>query len=454
MNEIKLFDYQQALFDGARQSLAHRHKRVLIEAPCGAGKSFLFLKICESALQKNGRVLVLCHRKELMQQHDDLFAEHGFDMTNIRVALFWSEVRHLGENGQYTLIIADEAHWMPASLRTVLDFYNCPTIGLTATPVRDDNALAEVFDDLIVGVDVKWLIEHKRLAPYIYYSVEVADTLALKAPSRGDYAVADIESLLMKPKIYSDVVQSYKRFADGKKTIVYCASIKHSTEVVEAFTASGYRVAHMDANTPKAERARIMEQFRSGEIQIISNVALIVEGISVPDCECCMLLRPTQSLSVYIQSAMRCMRYREGKTAIIIDCVANYLRHGMPDEEREWSLTKPIIQRRKIMTEEGKLTIRTCQNCFRVFATADKCPYCGAEYQTNARELKRMEEIQLAEIKAEEAERLEQERKDRRREQGMCKSIEELKRLGISRGMAPQKAAFWARCVFKNRRKK
>lgn len=453
MNEIKLFDYQQALFDGSRQSLARKHKRILVVAPCGAGKSFLFLKICESALKKNGRVLVLCHRKELAQQHIDLFTEHGFEMTNIRVALFWSEVRHLGEHGKYTLIIADEAHWMPASLRTVLDFYDCPTIGLTATPVREDNALAEVFDDLIVGVGVKWLIEHKRLAPYLYYSVEVADTLALKAPSRGDYAVADIENILMKPKIYSDVVQSYKRFADGKKAIVYCASIKHSTEAVEAFRAAGYRAAHMDANTPKAERAKIMEQFRSGEIQIISNVALIVEGISVPDCECCILLRPTQSLSVYIQSAMRCMRYREGKTAIIIDCVANYLRHGMPDEEREWNLTKPPAKRQHF-NAEGKLTIRTCQHCFRVFATADKCPYCGAIYETSGRELKQMKEIELSQIKAEEAKKLEQERKERRKEQGRCKTLDDLIKLGISRGMAPHKAAFWARCIFNNRRKK
>ena len=449
---ITLRDYQQPLYDGARQAFKNHKKRVLIVAPCGAGKTFLFLKMCESAIERGGRVLVLCHRKELAQQHVELFTANGFTFENIRVALFWSEARHLGEHGKYTLIIADEAHWLPASLRNVLDFYDCPTIGLTATPVREDNALAEVFDELIVGVSVKWLIAHNRLAPYLYYSVEVADTLALKAPSHGDYSVVDMETLLMKPKIYSDVVQSYKRFADGKKTIVYCASVKHSTEVVQAFIAAGYAAAHMDANTPKAERDRIMAQFRSGEIQIISNVALIVEGISVPDCECCILLRPTQSLSVYIQSAMRCMRYKEGKTAVIIDCVANYLRHGMPDEDRDWKLSEPP-KKRHMMNTEGKLTIRTCQYCFRVFATADKCPYCGAEYATTPRELKRMKEIQLSEIKATEAAKLEQERKARRAEQGRCRTLDDLIKLGISRGMKPNKAAYWARCVFHGRKK-
>ena len=395
-------------------------------------------------------MLVLVHRKELAEQHRQLFKEHSLDTDNIRISLFWSEANRLGQYDTPDLIIADESHWIPNTLKKVLDYYGCRVIGLTATPCRlSGDSMGSVYEDMIVGIGVKELIAKKRLAPYDYYSVPVADVSGLSV-NRGDYVMTEAEELLTKPAIYGDVIDSYKKFADGKKTIVYCTSIKHSQSVSEAFQNAGYAAVHMDSNTPKAERIKIMDDFRSGNIQIICNVMLIVEGISVSDCECCILLRPTLSTTIFIQSAMRCMRYKEGKRAVIIDMVANYLKLGMPDDDREWSLDEPVKARRDI-NEEGNFYIRTCPKCYKVFKTAPVCPHCGQEYPLHPREIKAHENIELARITAEQAAEAERARRQARMEQGRAQTFEEL--LAIGRAKGYKNPAFWAQQVMRGRRR-
>lgn len=446
---IILRDYQMDLYSKAMQALNSGKRRVLITAPCGAGKSYLFLKMCESIVSHNKKILILVHRKELAEQHKDLLREHGLLTKNVRVALFFSEVNRLGQYDTPDLIICDESHWIPATLRKVLDYYGCWVIGLTATPCRLTGAsMGDVYEELITGITTKELINQKRLAPYIYYSVPVADVSGLSI-QHGEYVMTQAEGLLMQSAIYGDVINSYKKFADGCKTIVYCASIKHSQAVAEAFRKAGYKAVHMDGNTPKAERQQIMKDFRSGKINIICNVMLIVEGISVPDCECCILLRPTVSTTIYIQSAMRCMRYKEGKTAKIIDCVMNYAKLGMPDDDREWSLSKPSKKHQEF-NDDGTLSIRQCTECFRCFKTAPKCPWCGKEYEVKGRELKQIQDVELKKIEAVQREEEEKQRKYARREQGMAKSYEELVKLAQKRGYKNPGA--WAYFIMKGRR--
>ena len=394
--------------------------------------------------------MILVHRKELAEQHKKLLEEFNLTSDKVRVALFWSEANRLGQYETPDLIIADEAHWIPNTLRKVLDYYDCRVIALTATPCRTTgDPMGAVYEDMIVGVSVKDLIAQKRLAPYDYYSVQLADVTSLSVKN-GEYSQGEAEALMMKSAIYGDAVKAYQKYAEGKKTIIYCTSIKHSQEVAEAFRNTGYKAVHMDSGTPKKERQEIMAKFRNGEIQIIVNVMLIVEGISVPDCECCILLRPTLSTTIFIQSAMRCMRYKEGKRAVIIDCTANYLKLGLPADDREWSLDKPI-KPRKDMDANGDFVIRTCPKCFKVFRTAPKCPHCGHEYEMHPREIKAHEDIELARISAEEAEKAEIARKKARQEQGKAQSFEDLIRIGKQRGY--KNPAFWASQVMRGRRR-
>ena len=410
----------------------------------------MFLKMCESTVERGKSVLVLVHRKELAEQHRQLFKEHGMTSDRIRIALFWSEVNRLGKHEIPDLIVVDEAHWIPQTLQKVLNYYNCRVVAFTATPCRlSGDPMGAVYDDMIVGISTKELIAQKRLAPYDYYSVPVADVSELKTNS-NEYVMSDAEIMLDKPAIYGNAISAYRKYADGKKTIVYCTSIKHSQETAKAFRDAGYRAEHMDANTPKAERERIIRDFRNGDVQIISNVMLIVEGISVPDCECCILLRPTLSLTIYIQSAMRCMRYKEGKRAVILDLVTNYAKLGMPDDDREWSLGEPVKRHRDI-DDNGDFIIRTCPKCFKVFKTAPVCPYCGFEYPLHPREIKAHEDIELARITAEQAEEAERKRKQARMEQGMARTFPELLAIGKAKGY--KNPAAWARFAMQGRKR-
>ena len=168
-----------------------------------------------------------------------------------------------------------------------------------------------------------------------------------------------------------------------------------------AFNAAGIEAEHIDGETPKAERDEVVKEFKGGAIDILCNVDLISEGFDVPDCECAILLRPTQSLTLYIQQAMRCMRYRPGKRAIIIDHVGNYARHGLPDDDREWTLEKKDRSQRAEKSESAENTVTQCPVCFLTFHSKNKageavrvCPYCGAEIPIKER--KQIEEKEAA----------------------------------------------------------
>jgi superfamily II DNA or RNA helicase len=398
----------------------------------------------------NGEVLVLTHRQELKQQHEELLRNLG--ITNARVSMILTEANRLGQYATPALIIADEAHLSRSnSWVKVIEYYDTYTIGMTATPLRlDGRGMGDVYDVLIEGVGVKWLIEHKRLAPFEYYAPTMVDTSGLRTIG-GDYVVSDLEQLMNERAIYGDVLESYKRIAMGERTIAYCVSVSHARNVTEVFQRNGITAEYIHAGTPSGERSKIMERFRRGDVTILCNVGIIAEGISIDEVTCCMLLRPTESVALGVQQMMRCMRHMSGKTAKILDFVGNYLRIGLPDDDRSWDLHS-TPSRRKLTDENGNFYIRCCPECYMTFKTADVCPYCGANYPLHPREIAAHEEIELARITAEEAARVEAEKKKSRQEQGRAQSFEELVRLGCSRGY--KNPAFWAAQVMRGRNRK
>lgn len=396
-----------------------------------------------------GEALVLTHRQELFRQHEELFADLG--ITNVRVAMIMTEANHLGEYPRPDVIIADEAHLsLSNSWVRVIEYYSTYTIGFTATPCRlDGRPLGDVYDTLITGVDTRWLIDHKMLAPYEYYAPTCVDTESLKVV-RGDYVVSDLEKLMCERAIYGDVIESYRRFACGERTIVYCVSVRHARETAEAFRLSGFRAEALSANTPAKQREQIMGDFRDGKITVLCNVGIIAEGVSINEVTCCMLLRPTESVALGVQQMMRCMRYLPGKTAKIVDMVGNYTRIGLPDDDREWSLSKRMYSRR-MHDENGDFYLRCCPECYMTFKTAPVCPFCGAEYPLHLKELAVHKSIELARISAEEAAQVAQMKKQLRQEQGRAQTFEELVRLGRQRGYKNPGA--WAMQVLRGRRR-
>ena len=359
-------------------------------------KSVIQAEISRSATAKRNRVLFLVHRQELCQQISNTFSAQGVDMALCSVSMVQTVSRHLDRILTPQLIITDEAHHSTAATyRKIYDaFPEALRLGFTATPCRlNHGGLGEVYDDLITSVSTQWLIENKYLSPYKYYSVKLADTSGLHVRAGEDKA-DEVAELMQHKEIYGGTVEQWEKLAKGKKTIVYCASVEASRLTAEEFCKAGYTAASLDGTTDKEERQSVMEQFRNGDIMILCNMDLFVEGLDVPDCECTVLLRPTQSLTLYIQQSMRSMRYMPGKTAIIIDHVGNCYLHGLPDDDREWTLEPKAKQ-------ENIVKIRECPECFAVYPpTLEKCPYCGAvAVKEIQRKDKKVVDIDLVEMK-------------------------------------------------------
>lgn len=441
-----LRDYQQDLYRKTADAFKQGYYRPLVVAPCGAGKSYLF---AEMIRRTRGEVLVLTHRQELKQQHEELL--HKLGITNARVAMVLTEYNRLGKYPTPALIVTDEAHLSRSnSWQKVIEYYNTYTVGFTATPIRlDGKPLGDIFDTLIEGVDVRWLIDNHRLAPYEYYAPTTVDTSELPVV-RGDYVISDLERLMNERAIYGNVIDSYRRFASGERTIAYCVSIRHARETAKALCSVGITAEAVCSSIPPRQRREIMERFREGRTTVLCNVGIIAEGISIDEVTCCMLLRPTDSVALGIQQMMRCMRYLPNKTAKIIDLVGNYTRIGLPDDDREWSLDKPFRKRERY-NDNGDFYIRCCPECYLTFKTAPICPYCGSEYPLHPREIQAHENIEITRITAEVAARMEEMKKAARIEQGRAQNFEELVKLGRQRGY--KNPAFWAAKVMRGRKK-
>lgn len=393
---MKLRPYQSELIDNIRASVRGGNDSVVAVLGCGGGKSVIQGSIAKSSTDKDNRVLFLVHRKELCQQITNTFRSLGVDMSLCDVSMVQTVSKRLGKLPDYDLIITDEAHHSTAKTYTKIynHYSHVLRLGFTATPIRlNKGGLGDVYSDLITSVSTKWLIENHYLAPYKYYSVKLADTSGLHTVA-GEFKQNEVAELMQNSEIYGDTVKQWKRLAEGSKTIVYCASVEAAKMTAERFSSEGYNSIAIDGKTPQNEREEAMAAFREGKVRILCNCELFGEGLDVPNCECVVLLRPTQSLTLFIQQSMRSMRYMPNKTAIIIDHVGNCYRHGLPDDEREWSLEPKHKQ-------ENIVKIRECKNCFAVYPpTKPKCPYCGAEATHEIRKTdKKTVEVDLVELR-------------------------------------------------------
>jgi len=429
-----LHDYQQTLVDKTKQAYKEGYKSPCVVAPCGSGKSVIISDIARMTTLKGNRVLFLVHRKELIDQIKETFTKNSVDLKFVEFGMVQTVVRRLDKTSKPKLIIVDENHHSLAkSYRKIFDYFSdVPRLGFTATPIRlNGSGLGDINDILIEEVDAKWLIENEYLSPYKYYAPKLIDTESLKLNSLREFSNSSIDKAMQGNTIYGDAIKHYKQLAEGEQAIAYCHSVETSKHTAEQFNNAGVPSAHIDGKTPKEDRDNIIEKFRKGEIKLLSNVDIIGEGFDVPDCSTVIMLRPTQSLSLFIQQAMRGMRYRPGKTSIIIDHVDNVRRHGLPDAERYWSL-----QGIKKTESESEIKVTECVNCFSVYLSKEKkCPECGHVPEVEERldyeidedaELEEVDELEITE-----------EIKLDFREPEDCKSVEELYDLARNRQYKP-----------------
>lgn len=344
--------YQSAIKNSVYDSLGSM-RRVMMQLPTGAGKTQIFADIIRDEHESNKRVLLLVHRKELIDQAArKLFSMQvpygviaaGYTPSPsqwVQIASVQTAIRRQLPM-QFDLIIIDEAHHaLATSYREILAQYpDAKVLGVTATPCRTNGLGFESdFDALVCGPSVMDLIRDGYLvAPDLFASPLRVDLGGVKLTG-GDYNEAALADVLDQEHLVGAIVEEWNRRAKGLRTVVFAITIAHSQHIVDAYLSAGITAAHVDGSTPREERDRILKQFAQGEITVLSNVGIVTEGFDVPEIECVQLCRPTKSLSLYLQMVGRGLRPAEGKdSAIILDHSNCVFEHGFPQENREWTL--------------------------------------------------------------------------------------------------------------------
>ena len=431
--DIQLRPYQQDIFDKSIQAFKDGAKGICCVLPCRSGKSYIMARMIKGA---KGNVLVLAHRHTLINQHKELLERLGVLTDKVRVESVFTEASQLGRYtpNEVDLIIIDEAHLSEAmSYRKVCEYYDCRRVLFTATPARLDGKPLTLADTLITGITATELINNGAISNYDYYAPDLKLNFEKIDMVAGEYNNGQLTDLMCQSAIYGDILKYYCTLGENRQAIAYCTSVKHSEQTAKMFCDNGITAISIDGSMSQKERNIKMDMFRNGDVQILCNCNLISEGVTLPNASVALLLRPTMSLPLFIQQACRVLTPVEGKKAVIIDFVNNVQKHGMPTETHNWSLTQSV-EKRKEFNEDGTLSIRQCENCFKCFKPASVCPYCGYEYKVKGRELKSITEVELKKIEAVQKEEQEKQKKIARMEVGQCRTLADLQKIAKERG--------------------
>lgn len=359
-------------------------------------------EIARRATAKGNRILFMVHRKEIIDQVIKTFNQQGVDKSLAKIGMVQTLTRHVDKLEKPDIIFVDEAHHVLAKSyqRILEEFPDSLKLMFTATPYRmSGKGFTDVADDLIVGNSIKQLIKDGFLAPIDYYAPKQLDISQLKVKRNGEFDEKSIEKAF-KPKVYGNAVKTFRKLAGNKQAIAYTYNVASAERLAQELNDNHITAKSVSGQTPKDERQKIIEEYRAGNIQVVTNAELFTEGLDLPNVDCVIMLRPTQSLSLYLQFAMRCMNPRKGKTAIIIDHVGNVNRFGLPTDNRDWKLEGNGKKGNTDANSDAK-PITTCPDCFATFyRKGDTCPFCGAELGEE-KVLEVVEDAELEKVKEE-----------------------------------------------------
>ena len=462
--KVSLRKYQETGVSQLRFQFALGHRSVLYVLPTGGGKTVVFCHIAEQAAVKGNRIVILVHRQELVDQtsealkalgvqHGIIAADHEMDLTpSVQVASVQTLVRRLHKipADHFQLLVVDEAHHAVAgSWGKVIGHYpKAKILGVSATPERlDGRGLREQFEAMVVGPQIAELRDQGFLAPARTFAPPLKLDMKKIKIMMGDYDTQEMEDHLTAPRFCGDAVEHFKQLIKDGTAIAFCVSVKHSEHMAQVFNDAGIKAAHLDGKTPKDERRKLIKMLGTGEIKVLTSCQIISEGTDVPSVTGCLLLRPTLSLSLYLQQVGRCLRPSPGKAAaIILDHVGNVKRHGMPDAKRDWSLN--AIKRSKRAKEES-VGVKMCPKCFCVVIPQTQvCPDCGHVFTETAPRAEAFNgsDDQLVELTPERI-RERQEQKKRKAQIGQARTLNELIALGKERNYKPG----WAHYIYNSR---
>jgi superfamily II DNA or RNA helicase len=397
----------------------------LLASPTGSGKSWIAVALGAWFCTEGKRTLYLVNRREQVRQLQAWFAELGIEVgvigakrdfpshpnRLIQIGLVQSCVRR-ADLPQFDLIIVDECHHAaaPTWRKILAGQLQARVIGFTATPARKDGkglgrSSGGPFDEIIEIATARGLIRRKLLCRYAWYLSPHAKRLVLQGVRvhGGDWREDDLELALLRAELEGYLVREYADHADHQRALVFCVTVKLALRARDAFRQAGYRAECIHGQLSGAERDRLMAAFAAGEIEILTSCEVLGEGLDIPGVSCVILMRPTQSLTVFLQQVGRGMRTAAGKRRlIVIDMVANVTRHGLPDQPRTWSLDGV-----KARSGPNREPVWLCSECqARNPLSVETCQECGAERRHDDRQLSADVDVRLTRIKEREKQKL------------------------------------------------
>lgn len=405
---MNLRPYQNECLDAILRQFAQGHRKVMLQAETGAGKTVIASEIMRRATAKEKNVLFLAHSRELVHQCSDKLTRFGVDHTilmrgephleyaTVQVASMqslwsWVNRRTIG-TPLADLIIPDEAHRSASpTWQAILGWYpEAYVLGLSATPGRNDGkGLGDFYETLVPAVSRTRLIDEGWLVPTKVYAPSIPDLRNVKS-HQVDYVQESLEETMNTSTLIGDLWSHWKRLAHDRQTIVFATGVKHSMCIANRFNTNGVKAVHIDGGTPTKERDAAFRQFESGDIQVISNCNVVVEGVDLPVASCIVLARPTKSLIRWRQMVGRgCRPHPHKSDCLLIDHSGSVWEHGMPDDDIEWSLEPgvKVQDRAEEFRGENKvpepITCPKCKATFR-FAGGTGCPMCGHQFRPKA----------------------------------------------------------------------
>lgn len=368
------------IFDAFKQGA----RSVLVVSPTGSGKTSLFTSIISDLAAQRIPSLINVHRRELASQACNRLREFGTDYGMImsgeprkpnalvQVASVQTLVRRAVPPAR--LVVNDEAHLSTANTwRTILEQYPTARIlGFTATPWRlAGKPLVGAYDASVVVATPNELREQGFLCPYNGFSYLTPDLDDVRTTG-GDYNERDSAAAMSNGLIVDNVVSEWVKHASHLSTVVFAVTVEHSKTLCAKFKEAGVTAEHLDGSTPVYQRAAILRRVDSGETMVLCNVGVAVEGLDIPRLKCCVLARPTKSLARAIQMMGRVRRPWKGVTARIHDHAFCIRAHGLPDADRDYTLSAKL---------EKPPSLRTCSECWALYQGAS-CPACAHEEES------------------------------------------------------------------------
>ena len=381
---LLLRPHQTLAVEMLRNSMRQGNRRPILAAPCSFGKTITAAAILKSAVEKGKRAIFICDRIKLVQQTLESFVGHNLDlgvmqgqheMTDPSKPVQIASIQTLARRSRmpvFDIAIVDECHTHYESLTKMMNAYNAiPFIGLSATPFS--KGLRKHYDDIVVPITPAELLDQGFLCPVEYYGGRQVDTANVKTRALttggSDYDPNDLAEEIEKDRILAgDIVKNWLKHANGRQTIAFSPSIKHSKFMVETFREAGISAEHIDGYTDDEIRQDLYEAHDAGEFQILSCSRLLNTGYDAPSVSCLIDCFPTKSLIAYVQRAGRIMRTAEGKDkAIYLDHAGNVKRHGFAEHivPSELDDGEHRFSERNQIKEKREPRVQQCPQCYQ-----------------------------------------------------------------------------------------